>query len=236
MGKIIYSFLLIILTGNFIYAENIKNTDFEKKVLKRKQILLTNEMEYKDGQSSSGASAFLIHYNGEIYAVTAKHLLGKAMGIVPEVLPSNFNSEIKEWTLFRRYSPNEKLTVKKLISEDNNMSNDVILFQINEIPRKTHPLKVSTEKLIENKKYYLIGCPYKETTCNQNIYRISYKEKQHNMEIFTLESKLELSGFSGAPIVDEKGDVVSILVAGWANNTIGSIDLRTVFKNIEQIK
>ena len=56
------------------------------------------------------------------------------------------------------------------------------------------------------------------------------------MEIFTLESKLELSGFSGAPIVDEKGDVVSILVAGWANNTIGSIDLRTVLKNIEQIK
>ncbi|MGB0844391.1 MAG: hypothetical protein ACPGVN_06580, partial [Alphaproteobacteria bacterium] len=50
-----------------------------------KTVLLRNSFWFKDGQNSSGASAVLVEAEWGVAALTAKHLLGPAMGIEPAV-------------------------------------------------------------------------------------------------------------------------------------------------------
>src|SRR5690349_13283982 len=59
-------------------AENINS-------LLNKQILLTNNAQFTKNRNLEGASGFLIKHNGANFAVTAKHLLGDAGGVEPEV-------------------------------------------------------------------------------------------------------------------------------------------------------
>ena len=65
------------------------------------QILLTNEYEV-NGSQSYGASSFLIKSKEDTLLCTAKHLLGEAMGISPEIKTDSFNSYDFKWLAYAR--------------------------------------------------------------------------------------------------------------------------------------
>jgi predicted chitinase len=128
MNKSILTILVVLLSISCNSLEQKNNKGIIKQGVKSEpwklenyidsvQILLTNE--YKLNNSFGyGASSFLIKSDLDTYLCTAKHLLGEAMGINPEIKTSRFNSSLEYWNAYPRSGKiaNDTISVTKLIN------------------------------------------------------------------------------------------------------------------------
>jgi len=179
------------------------------------QIVLTNEGTFRGHTSMDGASSFLIKANdGRIFAVTAKHLLGEDGGVEPRIVPSDFNNVLKSWRLSPRTKPKSFIEVEKLVAFNESQHEDWLLFsvkQTKDLPAQ--PLRVREAAVEHDETVYLLGVPYKDTTSSQKVYK--GRVTSYNIPLpffrFDFSPSVDLSGFSGAPVIDEKGHLVGIL-------------------------
>lgn len=79
-------------------------------------------------------------------------------------------------------------------------------------PLPATPLKVRPDCISVGERVYLIGCPYSEEACKQNVYPGTVVERG-NVAFFRyeLETPVDIRGFSGAPIVDTNGHLVGVM-------------------------
>ncbi|WP_162150333.1 S1 family peptidase [Asticcacaulis sp. AC460] len=199
---------------------------FSQPAALKDQVLLRNNFAFKTGQKSEGASAFLISQDGKTYAVTAKHLLTGDMGIEPAVKPSQFNATIKYWRFLKPATGETVAEVDTLLAPDDDYDRDILFFSIKTIKAGVTPLKVATQAPVAGDTGYVIGCPYAEPACNQNIYAVKYSGADNTgYYIFEQVNKIgKISGFSGAPVVNAQGEVVAVLRGGVTDDpTYGSM-------------
>ncbi|MEM6687062.1 MAG: trypsin-like peptidase domain-containing protein [Bacteroidota bacterium] len=173
--------------------------------------------DYKFAEASgSGASAFLVKSKKDTLLCTAKHLLGEAMGIEPEIKTTEFNSALHYWKAF----PNtDKLSTDtivgtKLITEKIN-DIDIILQECKLGKNNTIlPLTPRFKDAKYGERFEIIGCEYIDFDCHQRIYYAT-AETYEGGQLF-LRSKTDFNpvGFSGAPVIDAKGFVIGILSGG----------------------
>lgn len=187
------------------------------------QVLLTNEAHFKKHTSLYGASSFLIDYNNTVYAITAKHLIGKAGGVEPEILPMDLPKTIDSWKMFPRVEnkiANDTVTISNVNYKSIQTDADILLLKVKEGSSHLCKLKPNFELPKENDSLFILGCQYADEECRQSIYYCQYAsfDAQSNMLIFELHKKIELPGFSGAPIIDRDGFVVAVLTTGWEEN------------------
>jgi S1-C subfamily serine protease len=214
-------------------ANNINN-------LLKKQILLTNEAQFTKNRTLEGASGFLIKYNGANFAVTARHLLGDAGGVEPEVDINELNKALVKWEMKPRVmTKSEKETVKLSANglDFSQSINDIVLLKVVSDGFEIEPLTPNFILPTPGETLYVIGCPYIETNCKQNSYTVKYIDfdDAENSLVGEINSKVDLSGFSGAPLVNGKGEVVGVLTGGGATggkNYVGA----TPIKEIQKIK
>jgi Trypsin-like peptidase domain len=183
------------------------------------QILLTNDYEFKGGvdRTGSGASAFLLQVGKDTFACTAKHLLGDAMGIQPEIPSDSVNQLLIHWQLFPRINQrsNDTIEVRGLVNEAVN-EKDILLLNILHAPTNLKPLKPYFGALKLGQKLKIIGCELGDRTCSQKLYNASFYSMEPETEVMYIvpETEFDGVGFSGAPVIDEYGYVVGILTAG----------------------
>jgi hypothetical protein len=210
-------------------------------LVKDHQILLMNYAKFK-GQVDSlwGASSFLIDYNNKTYAVTAKHLIGPSGGIDPEIAPEEMSKYFISWSMFPRVPVTPiKDTVKidqPKLNYDS-LDKDILLLEVKNAGFNILPLKPKFILPVQGDTLYIIGCPYSEENCKQNIYEakfISYESEQ-SMILCSALQKFEVRGFSGAPIVDKKGNVLGTIAAGWNEDSIQYVGA-TFIKEIKKIR
>lgn len=195
-----------------------KNLDWHTKdFLQNRQILLTNDYQL-DNSASFGASSFLLKTNkGSTVLCTAKHLLGDAMGISPEVNTAQFNSALKFWNAFpRQYTlTDDTINGLSLINKEIN-STDIILLNSKEQTTSTiQPLIPRLTEVRIGEQLELIGCEYADMECYQNSYKatmITFNEE--GMYIIKPKKGLDFSGFSGAPVIDKNGYAIGVLSGG----------------------
>lgn len=206
----------------------------------RKQILLTNAAKFTNNRTLEGASGFLIRYNGANFAVTARHLLGEEGGVEPEVKINDLNKSLMKWEMMPRVVANAnketiKLNVKGL--DFSQSQSDLVLLKVESNNFEIPSLTPNFELPLVGEKLFLIGCPYGETKCKQNSYPAEYVEfdEQENALVCEMDSKVNLSGFSGAPLVNGKGEVLGALVSGGAAGGKNYV-LATHIKEIQKIK
>jgi hypothetical protein len=72
-------------------------------------------------------------------------------------------------------------------------------------------LQLRSTPVATGEHVYLLGCPYVETTCVQNVYRGVVVDRQETLFAYSLDPPVDLRGFSGAPIVDAAGHVVGVM-------------------------
>lgn len=248
-----YSFCikLLILSLTFLVIsactgtqKNIPNYGESTKNLERvmsKQVLLSNDVEFSGNRTLKGASGFLINYNGGTYAVTARHLLGEEGGIQPSVSVEQLSSDVfKKWEMKPRVPADAakqtiKLDPKGLDYSDS--KGDVILFKTAPGDYDLGVLTPGFNDPTEKDDAYLIGCPYRDTSCKQSKYDLVFEEfdAKQNAYVFSIFAQVDLSGFSGAPIINGKGEVIAVLSGGGTMNGKNIVTAAPI-KEIQKIK
>ena len=176
------------------------------------QILLTNSFEFQGERSSSGASAFLVQHQDQTLMCTAKHLLGGAMGIDPEVSLEDFNAALREWKLFARRPTlsADTLLVGNLISTEVGEA-DLILTTLKTPNTTFQALDPYLEIPDHGAKLYIIGCEYKQEDCYQEVFTGTMSKLDEEGIWVLIDTPVETGGFSGGPVIDELGRVVGVM-------------------------
>jgi hypothetical protein len=179
------------------------------------QILLTNKYLLKES-FGYGASSFLIKAKEDTLLCTAKHLLGDAMGIRPEIKTDSFNMNFKYWKAYPRQNNLSNDTIKgtRLINETVNdidiIIQDCILGANNNIvvlnPRFT--------KAKFGEKFEIIGCEYSDFDCYQRQFNATMNYYEGGQIVMKSENNFDAVGFSGAPVIDSNGRVIGVLSGG----------------------
>lgn len=209
--------------------------------LLKKQILLTNDAEFSGDRTLEGASGFLIKYGGANFAVTARHLLGEDGGIDPSVSVEQLKTGVfKKWEMKPRILTNAAKETVKLSADGLDFSqsaNDIVLLKVVSKDFEIEPLTPNFETPANGETLFLIGCPYSEATCKQNSYQLKFVEfdEAKNELVCEMNSKVDLRGFSGAPIVNGKGEAVGVLTSGGASGGKNYV-VATSIKEIQKIK
>jgi Trypsin. len=208
-------FSLILLLTACNGQEKVSTKTFEP-------ITLVNKIDFFDSKLNQEkfSCGFLLQYNNETYAVTAKHLVKH---IKPESMKtlSSFESNIKSWSLYPLENKSELVTCDKLLNENKSENledkstynnNDWLVFSIKENSSKVKPLQIRTSPLIAGEKIYVVGWTRKMETGKQRVYEFEYYKTIGDRillkEVIVPE---KFGGLSGSPVVDEKGLVVGIV-------------------------
>ena len=178
-------------------------------------MVLTNEAKFNGHTSLQGASAFLIKTrDGRTLAATARHLLGPNGGVEPEISVSQLNSAIRNWRIHPRTLPDDFVEADGVGAaglDDPRL--DWLLLTIkpskHELPAT--PLTLSSRPVEVGETVYLVGCPYVEADCKQNVYTGKITARQGNLFRYDIDPPVDIRGFSGAPILDQKGHVVGVM-------------------------
>ncbi|MEM7394688.1 MAG: serine protease, partial [Verrucomicrobiota bacterium] len=178
------------------------------------QIVLTNLGEFKEHTSMRGASAFLVKGRNDIVlAATAQHLIGKHGGVEPELSVDQFNHQLTSWIMYPRTLPDQKVRATRLgTSVQAVRHTDWLFMNIEEQEHyPAYPLERGAGPVRIGDKVFLVGCPYSEEDCRQNVYRGVVTERTDDGMIrYDIEPPVNISGFSGAPILNDRGHVVAV--------------------------
>ena len=217
-----------------------KKPAFDAQSLLKKQILLTNTAIFADNRILEGGSGFLIRHNNQTFAVSAKHLLGEAGGVEPEVNLTQLDKSLTIWRMTPRVVVNAATETVNLNAKGLDFKqtvHDILLLNVASETFDLAILKPNFALPAVGESLYLIGCPYSETHCKQNVYRLKFAEydKTEAALFCEITSDVDLRGFSGAPVVNQNGEAVGVLVSSVeANGKIYAA--ATHIKEIQKIK
>lgn len=215
-GLVIIFSLLIISCVSRSEKHKVKNESWKlDNYIDSVQILLTNEYQFNT-EYGYGASSFLIKAKNDTLLCTAKHLLGEAMGISPEVKTEKFNSIFVYWKAFPRSDKisNDTIFGTKLITEQ---ANDIdIILQDCKLGKRNDIIALTPRfsKAKKGEKFEIIGCEYSNSECHQQVYYATMDSYEDGLILLKSETKFEANGFSGAPVIDSTGLVIGVLSGG----------------------
>lgn len=185
------------------------------------QIVLTNDASFRGGHSPlKGASAFLLRTpDGRVLGATARHLIGEAGGVQPEIYLQDLDQVLDAWRMYPRTRPAQAVAMQRLaLSGLDRPDLDWLLL----VPRETVPpagievLQVRQRPVAVGETVYLIGCPYSAPRCTQQVYAGRVVERLPG-QMFRYEFKpyVNLTGFSGAPVIDAQGHLVGVMTVSF---------------------
>ena len=180
------------------------------------QIVLTNEAEFRGHTPLHGASSFLLEASASTtWAATALHLIGENGGVEPEINVRQLDQKIAAWRMFPRTVPESFVEIDKVAVGGLGQGGDdwlLLTIKASSRPLPATALKLRSHPVRVGEKVFLIGCPYEEEGCKQNVYAGTVVERG-NVAFFRydLETPVDIRGFSGAPIVDKDGHLVGVM-------------------------
>jgi hypothetical protein len=184
------------------------------------EIALVNEIRFYNSRLDQPrfSCGFLLKYNGDTFAVTAKHLLKI---IKPEEMTTlSFDKIIKRWSLYPLDKKEETIITDSLLNENkeerladkSTYTDDWLLFSLKENHSKVKALEPRMTPLVPGEKLYVIGWTRKMESGQQRVYEFEFlKTIDHRILLKEILVPEQFGGLSGAPVVDEQGAVVGIV-------------------------
>src|SRR3954447_17925429 len=177
------------------------------------QLVLTNEASFQGHSPLQGASAFLRRMpDGEIVVGTAKHLIKKPGGVDPPIALPDLDGVLTSWRVFPRTVKDHAIAAKGVDERTNaEVLHDWLLLRISGAPAKlpSTPLIPRSDPVRVGETVYLVGVPYSDRSSAQNVYKgVVTARPKDNYFTYEFAPPVHIAGFSGAPIVDEKGLLV----------------------------
>ena len=194
-------------------------------------VYFRNVMGFTRNRESAGAASSLIKIDGELYVVTAKHLLTDAMGITPDVKPTEFDEALDYWMVLDNrglYTDTLMLGlyVEGIFKPNDRMGEDFMVLStgVSSEDWEENLLPLAAERPERGEKVYVIGCPYSmQDDCLQIMYEGEVSSSSSGrLSVRMSDMPDSLSGFSGAPIVNEAGELVAVLYGGGFGSTVSA--------------
>jgi hypothetical protein len=208
-----FAFFSLFFLSSCSSQEKISRKVFE-------DISLTNRIGFFDQKLNQPrfCTAFLLQYNNDTFAVTAKHLLKIIKPAQMKAL--SFDGFIKSWVLFPLDKKEDSIVASNLLNQDQAAllddkaiyDNDWLVFSIQVNHSTVKPLQARTTPLAPGEKLYVVGWTRKMESGKQRVYEFEYyKTIGHRLLLKDLVVPEQFGGLSGAPVVDEQGAVVGIV-------------------------
>jgi hypothetical protein len=184
------------------------------------EIAVTNGIEFIDPKLNQPrfGTGFLLKYNNDTFAVTAKHLL-KIIKPAP-MMALSLDGFVKNWVLFPLDKKADTITTQKLLNQNTGelledkaiYRNDWLVFSIRSNHSAVKPLQVRTTPLTPGEKLYVVGWTRKMESGKQRVYEFEYyKTIGQRILLKDIIVPEQFGGLSGAPVIDEEGAVVGIV-------------------------
>jgi hypothetical protein len=141
---------------------------------------------------------------------------------------TDVDGALQSWTLHARTKPQPIATLDKLAVKGlEDASRDWLVFTLKSTENlPATPLRMRDEPVLAGERIWLVGCPYSEETCVQNVYAcMVIRRRAPDRFDCDLDPPVELRGFSGAPFVDAKGQAVGVLSGADPNRKVGANNL-----------
>lgn len=199
------------------------------KNLSTTPIGLINNVSYTDAKfdNPNASNGFLVKHDKKTYAITAKHILMIAKSDKMKFV--DFAGELKEWKMYPKNDSTSYVVLDELLNPNQKDSltwsymdtnwdtyNDWLVFSIKENNTKHKPLKFRKTPLMKGEKVYAVGWSYGDKTGAQRVYEYTFDEIEGNyLNLIQVKGPPSMGGLSGAPIVDEKGQLVGLVSSGW---------------------
>ncbi|XXY47233.1 serine protease [Sorangium sp. So ce269] len=209
------------------------------------QLVLTNLAEFHGHTPLQGASAFLLKtQDGRTLIATAKHLLGTNGGVDPEISIPVLDSAIRSWRLFPRTLPDQLVEAGKVaVGGLDDPRRDWLILTLKDTARTlpATPLRLRPRPVEVGEQVYLVGCPYAEATCKQNVYSGKVTARSGDRFRYDIDPPVDLRGFSGAPVVDRAGHAVGVMTVSFEPRMQGELfleaggeDAASVYRSAER--
>ena len=187
------------------------------------EIALLNKIDFVNSKFDQPkfSCGFLLKYNNDTFAVTAKHIMKI---IKPDSMTTlNFESNIKSWSLFPLNNKSETVICDKLLNENKSelleaksaYENDWLIFSIKQNLSNAKPVEIRTTPLIQGEKLYVAGWTRTMENGAQRVYEFEYyKTIGNRILVKDVIVPEKFGGLSGAPVLDENGLLVGIVSNG----------------------
>jgi hypothetical protein len=198
------------------------NCSSQEKVSQKvfEDISLTNRIDFLDQKLNQPrfCTGFLLKYNNDTFAITARHLLKIIKPAQMKTL--SFDGFINNWVLFPLDKKADTIVTSKLLNQDQAVSldnkstydTDWLVFSLQSNHSTVKPLQARTTPLTPGEKLYVIGWTRKMESGKQRVYEFEYyKTIGHRILLKDVIVPEQFGGLSGAPVVDEQGAVVGIV-------------------------
>jgi len=184
------------------------------------EIALTNRIEFADPHFDQPrfSCGFLLVQGRDTFAVTARHLLKFIK--TKEMTRLSLGSSVKAWSLFVLPDKDKRVVTGRLLNEDLAASlddkatfeEDWLVFSLRSNHTAVKPLTFRTAPLQPGEKLYVIGWTRRMEEGPQRVYEFEYyKTVDHRLLLKDVIVPEQFGGLSGAPLVDEQGQLVGIV-------------------------
>jgi hypothetical protein len=181
-------------------------------------IAMINHIEYEDAEFEVAGCGFLLDWEGEIYAVTAKHVLTFFKSEHMDTV--HFRDSLKQWRMYPKGEPENSVLLGDLVNEDVDEplkgvppERDWLLFRVKERSMNIEPLKFRDTPLSPGEKVFIVGWRYTDEDCTQRIHEGEFEQSLAGAFLVSTETLADntMPGLSGAPVIDSRGDVIGIM-------------------------
>ncbi len=172
-------------------------------------ILFSNRITLKDGQSQSGGQSFLLQVGDKILVASAVHLMGTALGFTEDITAAQAKDRLKRWEL---------QSGSQVVQTDGiaDAQGDLLFLDLAAADSSRYRvLQPAVPSLYKDSVYYLLGpVAGNPGSTPLHLYPLRYYKAKQNFIYMENITGQPFNGYSGAPIVDRWGGVVGILSGG----------------------
>lgn len=164
-------------------------------------------------------SAFLIEYQGQNYACTARHVAEKAKRLKPKINSKTINQELDYWHIYPRKKGKPLIKIDSLLNT-NVQEDEWWIFSLKNTDPKIAKLSIRETPVENGEAIFFPGCPYAEKKCRQNIYLGKVKKQSNKYLHIEYDPLANVAGFSGAPLLDAQGLLIGMLTKAAYNKKL----------------
>lgn len=213
--------LLLSLTASLLMAMVATAQNIEDPVshIDWKRVVLANDAEFNAGKLNWG-SGFLIQYNNDTIACTARDFTGTTYTRGEMLLIKDFKKEMKYWNMYIPGQPSQFVGLDTLVMPERierkvsilMFSANYLTFSLKKKNSNIIPLDPDVRKIPNRDTVFIVGYDRDHNLrIVQGIVEMVANEKFADTEIrIRTDVYLGDPGFAGAPIVDRQGKAIGL--------------------------